>query len=203
MAKNYKERIRTNAICEEDLKAYYYKNLQQFQVPEQIRGRMILVKSKQEAMEILELLKTGAGFGDLALERSIDPSAKNGGVFGWQSRGRMHPAIEDEVFKLRKGEISQVFTTPSGFYVLQVEDKKPREYIPYSEVEKEVGRNVKSERKKEAIERKARELEEKYQAKTHVEFLSELKVPVAEIKDPREALKMLQEVMNEAVEKPY
>ncbi|TNF37718.1 MAG: hypothetical protein EP315_02205, partial [Gammaproteobacteria bacterium] len=61
----------------------------------------------------------------LAQTTSQDPgSAGQGGDLGWVNRGMMVPAFEDALFKLGKGEISDVIQTEFGYHVIKLEDVK-------------------------------------------------------------------------------
>ena len=202
LAKVYRRRIQQVAVSEKEMMAYYDLNSEEFQTPEQIRGRRILVKNKQEAEEILELLKSGADFGNLARERSIDPTGKKGGAFGWVGRGRMPAAIEEVMFALRKGEVSQVIPTQSGYKIIKVEDKRASRQLPFSEVKNQIKKRLEANKQKEQIERKMKELEEKYQVKLHSEFLSEVKVTVAKGTSQEDMIQMLREHRKEAIERP-
>jgi peptidyl-prolyl cis-trans isomerase C len=203
LAKVYQKRIRQVTVSEKEMMAYYEKNREKFQTPEQIRGRLILVKSKQEAEEILELLKTGADFGNLARERSIDPTGKKGGDFGWVGPGRMPIAIEEVMFALRKGEVSQVIPTQSGYNIIKVEDNKAPGQPTFSEVKNQIKKRLEAKKQKEQLQRKRGELEKKYRVKLHSEFLSEVKVTVAEETSQEDMIQMLRKYIKKAIERPY
>ena len=203
LAKVYQKRIQQVTVSEKEMMVYYEKNRKKFQTPGQKRGRLILVKSKQEAEEILELLKAGADFGNLARERSIDPTGKKGGAFGWVGRGRMPAAIEEVMFALRKGEVSQVIPTQSGYKIIKVEDKRASRQLPFSEVKNQIKKRLEANKQKEQLEKKMEELEKKYRVKLHSEFLSEVKVTVAEETGQEGMIQMLREYMKEAIERPY
>jgi len=206
LAKVYEKRIPAGSISEKEMLSYYEKNIDQFKIPEQIRGRNILVKNKAEAEELLKLLKDGADFGKLAIERSIDPTGKQGGIFGWIGKGRMPPAIEKAAFALEEGKVSEAIAMPTGYFLIKVEEKKASRQLPFSEVKDKVKNQLKSEKQKNVVEKKMKELKEKYHAKLHLEFLSEVPVSVGEKSDPTkdmDSVKMLQEVIKKALERPH
>ncbi len=210
LAKIYQKRIQAGTISEKEMVAYYEKNSEKFQIPEQIRGRRILLKSKQEAEEILGLLKAGADFGKLARERSIEVTGQKGGgqkggKFGWVGRGGVPPAIEKVAFALEKGKVSEIIETQSGYYIVKVEDKRASRHVPFLEVKDQVKKRLEATKLKDAIDRKRKELEERYQVRLHLEFLSEVKVPVIEKIDLQnnDSIQMLREVINKAIERPY
>ena len=71
-------------------------------------------------MLILDRLKKGESFANLAREISIDRgSAKKGGDLGLFGRGVMVKAFEEAAFRLKKGEISQPVKTEFGYHIIK------------------------------------------------------------------------------------
>ena len=63
----------------------------------------------------------GSDFANLARASSDDKAAAaEGGSLGWVSPGTMVPAFEEEMNKLKPGEISQPFLTKFGWHIVQV-----------------------------------------------------------------------------------
>lgn len=81
--------------------------------------RHILVRTEAEAQAILEKLKTGADFSELARQHSIDATRVLGGNIGFFSQGDLHPDFEAAVLKLRPNDISGVVKTPMGYHLIQ------------------------------------------------------------------------------------
>jgi peptidyl-prolyl cis-trans isomerase SurA len=79
---------------------------------------------KRKAEEILELVKSGQDFADLASMYSDDPSGKEGGDLGYFKKGDMIPKFEQVAFSLNPGEVSNVVETEFGYHVIKVEEKK-------------------------------------------------------------------------------
>ncbi|MBO3799437.1 MAG: peptidylprolyl isomerase [Thermoproteota archaeon] len=79
----------------------------------------ILVKTEQEAKEVLEQLKKGASFSKLAAEKSLCPSRKKGGDLGFFGRGQMVREFETAAFALKKGEVSQPVKTRFGWHIIK------------------------------------------------------------------------------------
>jgi peptidyl-prolyl cis-trans isomerase SurA len=99
-------------------------------IVEQTLARHILIKTSEimssaEAKQKLERLRNeilaGRDFGTVARASSDDTgSAADGGNLGWVSPGMMVPEFEDEMEKLKPGEISQPFQTRFGWHIVQV-----------------------------------------------------------------------------------
>ena len=81
----------------------------------------ILVKKQSEAISIIERLKKGESFTNLANELSIDKaSAKKGGDLGLFGKGVMVKPFEEAAFKLDKGEItSEPVKTEFGYHIIK------------------------------------------------------------------------------------
>lgn len=107
-----------------EVRKYYQNNPQQFERPEQVRVRQIVVSSEAEAQQVLEQLQANPDFAAIARERSTAPEAEQGGDLGYFSRGDM-PAEFNVVFTLPKGGVSGVVKSPYGFHVFKLENKRP------------------------------------------------------------------------------
>jgi len=78
----------------------------------------ILVKTEQEAQNILNSLKKGEKFSKLA-KVSICPSRKRGGDLGSFGKGQMVKEFENAAFALKKGEISEIVKTKYGYHIIK------------------------------------------------------------------------------------
>ena len=88
--------------------------------PEQVHAEQIVVKTAEEAQQLLQSLKQGQSFEDLARKHSLSPDAKQGGDLGWFSRGTMPPIFEQVCFALPEGKISDVVPSSYGFHLFKV-----------------------------------------------------------------------------------
>ncbi len=88
-------------------------------MPDKIRCAHILVKSEQQAKELLERLNKGEKFATLAQQYSQDGSAKRGGDLGVFGRGMMVREFEKPAFELQKGQISGIVKTQFGYHIIK------------------------------------------------------------------------------------
>jgi peptidyl-prolyl cis-trans isomerase C len=79
----------------------------------------ILVKTEQEAKDILDKINKGESFSKLAMEKSLCGSARKGGDLGVFGRGRMVKEFEKAAFALQKGQISQPVKTQFGWHIIK------------------------------------------------------------------------------------
>lgn len=83
------------------------------------RAAMILVKTQAEADAILQELKAGADFQQIAEKKSLGPSAAKGGDLGEAYPGDFAPALEQAILALKVGEISPVVKSDNGFHIFK------------------------------------------------------------------------------------
>jgi parvulin-like peptidyl-prolyl isomerase len=100
-------------------------------VAEQSHARHILVETEDEAKKVIERLNKGEDFADLAQEVSKDTgSGAEGGDLGFVPRGRFVKPVDEAVFTLPIGEISQPIQSDFGWHVVEVLEREERELLP-------------------------------------------------------------------------
>jgi len=87
-------------------------------MPDKVHCAHILVKTEQEAKNILERLNKGEKFANLA-QVSLCPSGKRGGDLGTFGRGKMVKEFETAAFALQKGQISAIVKTKFGYHIIK------------------------------------------------------------------------------------
>jgi len=112
-------------LSEEEIAEYYKENKKDFIKNEEYRLRHILVESQEEAEAVLEKIRDGADFAELAKEKSLCPSKEQGGDLGFIARGIMVKPFEDAAFVLKPGEISEVVKTEFGYHIIKLEEISP------------------------------------------------------------------------------
>ncbi len=79
----------------------------------------------QLAQSILDSIKAGADFSEMAKRYSQDPgSASQGGDLGFVKRGIFYPEFEAAAFSLEDGELSKVVESPAGYHIIQLLEKR-------------------------------------------------------------------------------
>ena len=143
-------------VSEAEVEEYFRENQDDFNIPEEIDVRHILIETEEEAEEVLALLRAGEDFAELAKEHSQDPgSADEGGALGFNGRGSFVKEFEDAAFALPVGEYSEPVKTEHGYHIIEVLERKEAKEVEFADVKEQV--------KEALIEEKVRErLQEEY-----------------------------------------
>jgi peptidyl-prolyl cis-trans isomerase C len=158
-------------ITDEEIAEYYEENMDSFIEKEQVHLFNILLETEEEAQAILEQLKAGGDFSEIAIEKSTGPSAAQGGDLGYLTKGTIIPEIEDVVFALEVEELSEVIKTDFGFHILKITEKKPEIVKTIEEVEENIIETLLPVKQKEAFENLLEELKGKAEIEINEELL--------------------------------
>ena len=112
------------AVLDHEVIEYFEQHPDEFDLPEQVHVRQIVVKTEEEGTRLLDQIKKREDFAELARKYSIAPEAAQGGDLGWFGRGIMPPPIEDTAFSLRVGKVSKVVESPYGYHLFKLLEKR-------------------------------------------------------------------------------
>ncbi len=169
----HRDAIRSIRVSEAEIQAFYRNHAEWFVRGEQIRARHILIAVKDPGDEALRAhalhkirelqhqLENGADFAILALENSDCPSKTRAGDLGYLTREQMVASFADEAFKLQPHQVSDIITTPLGFELIQILDRKPSSPIAYKEARDEIEKALRHRKENEAVVRYATEIKKK------------------------------------------
>ena len=153
---------------EADLLKFFEENMAKYATEEQVEASHILVQTGDEANKILEQLKAGAQFGELARLYSQDPgSAAAGGALGWFGRGMMVPEFEEAAFALKVGQVSNVVKTQFGYHIILVTGRREARQPPYAEVAEQVKADYEQKVRGERFEAWLRQAKDTAQVKVY------------------------------------
>ncbi len=134
-------------VGDAEMKRYYQEHRDRFALPEEYTLSQILIQPRSsedstnalnKARRVMQELKRGEKFEDLAVQYSEGLNASRGGRLGLVRQGELIPAIERAIAPLRPGGISDIIETAEGFHIIRVEEKKPRQFRPFEEVKFEI-----------------------------------------------------------------
>ncbi|MCR4443047.1 MAG: SurA N-terminal domain-containing protein [Peptococcaceae bacterium] len=135
-----------------DSRQYYEEHKEEFFVKEQVKARNIVVKTEEEAKNIISRLGSGEDFAKLAAELSIDPTAKEtGGLIDYFDRDAMYiQEFKDAAFSLKAGQYTKTpVKTVYGYHIIKVEDRKPARQYSFEEIKDELESRLLMEEKNE------------------------------------------------------
>ena len=136
-------------IGSEEIKKYYEEHKQEFNRPEQVALAEIFLNTDGKSPEEIAAVRTraddlhnrlvkGEDFSALAKRYSEGSTADEEGNLGEFERGQLSKQLEDAVFTMDKGQITDVIQTKTGFEVLKVLDHFKAGLQPLDKVETEI-----------------------------------------------------------------
>ena len=162
---NYPEQMK---VTDANAKKFYDDNPKYFQKPEQVRASHILcavdikdpckvpqlkVAAKKKAEDILDQIRKGADFAEMAKKYSEDlATAKRGGDLNYFEKGRMVPQFADAAFSLKVGQVSDPVETTYGFHIIKVVDHRDATTVPFEKAESSIIDALKSQKEGTLVE---------------------------------------------------
>jgi peptidyl-prolyl cis-trans isomerase C len=127
------------AVNDAAMHKVYDEAAKQMAGEKEVRARHILVETEDEAKAVVEELKKGTDFAELARLKSKDPgAAAEGGDLGYFTKDQMVPEFAETAFKLDKGQLSDPIKTQFGWHVIKVEDKRDRPVPSFDQVKDQI-----------------------------------------------------------------
>ncbi len=158
-------------VTDEEAKAYYDENKEEFEIKEMVQVRHIMVATEEEALEVRKQLEEGADFTEIAGEKSTDQiTAKKGGELGYFERGKMVAELEEVCFNMKVGEISDPVKTDYGYHIVNLEDKKEAGMREFYEVSDDIKKKLLSDKQREEHQKWLNQLEEEAEIKIETAF---------------------------------
>jgi len=126
------------ATTDEAMRKVYDDAAKQIAAEQEVRARHILVETEDEAKQVIDELKKGADFAELAKKKSKDPGASDGGDLGFFTKEQMVPEFSDVAFALEPGKISDPVKSQFGWHVIKVEEKRNRKAPEFDQVKGQI-----------------------------------------------------------------
>ena len=131
-------------LSEESVRALYDDDAERYRSIETRKISHILLSTDGDnndsnqfakAQSLVDELRDGADFVELAKAHSQDPgSASNGGSLGEVERGAMVPEFDRMAYELEQGSISQPVKTQFGYHIIKVDEVIGGTLQPFEEV---------------------------------------------------------------------
>jgi parvulin-like peptidyl-prolyl isomerase len=133
-----------------ELQAWFDTHRADFETSEQAHALQILVATAEEAKSLLDQIRKGASFEDLARAHGRSPDARKGGDLGWFARGTMPKAFDDACFSLKPGQVSGVVQTAYGYHLFKLLGRRAAQKRTLEQVKDEVLRRAWTDKKSHA-----------------------------------------------------
>jgi len=167
-------------VTDDEAKAFYDKHSADFEQPEQVHVRHILLMTvdpethaslptntvaakRKQIDDILKQIRDGGDFAALATKYSEDPGSKEkGGELPEFSRGQMVPEFEATAFAMTNNQVSEVVTTQYGYHIIKMIDKTPAKKYAFTDTLPNIDKTVADVCKSEVEAQKIKELAPDY-----------------------------------------
>lgn len=160
-------------VTDAQVKEFYEKKPELFQMGEQATARHILISvpdgateqvkdaKKKLAEDVRKQLTDGGDFAALAKKYSEDPGSKdNGGIYTFP-RGKMVKAFEDAAFTQKINEIGPLVETQFGFHIIQTTNRTAAKTVSLEEASPRIKEVLKNQDRAEAGQKYVAELRSK------------------------------------------
>ncbi len=137
------------SVTDQEVADYFRDNPAQFDRPEQVRARQIVVAEEAQGQELLGLLRQGRSFAEVAEEYSLSPDALQGGDLGFFGRGEMPPEFDAIVFDLPVKRLSDLVKSEYGYHIFLVEEKRKAKRLNKKEASEEIRTILEAAKKEE------------------------------------------------------
>jgi parvulin-like peptidyl-prolyl isomerase len=133
------------AASDAQAKSYYDAHREQFTEPAKAKLSAILLKvdpsspqaawdrAREQAAQIVERLRAGADFAEMARLRSGDSSAANGGDLGYLHSGMLQESMQKVVDGLQPGATSAPVLVLEGVAIVRLERREPAKLRSFAE----------------------------------------------------------------------
>lgn len=169
-------------VSDQEARAYYDANTQQFEHAEQVHARHILIKvdrdasddkveeARKKAAELAEKARQDdADFAELAKQHSEGPSSRKGGDLGFFTAKRMVPPFSKAAFDLERGEVSDPVRTRFGFHVIKLVDRKDAHTESFEEARESIVQQLERKQTREAYDKMMKDLRAEVEIQKHPE----------------------------------
>jgi len=134
-------------VTPKGIKRYYHEHTDEFSREGSLSFRQILIKfsgyktredAKSAAEDILNRLKNGEEFEDLAKEHSRGPHSDEGGLWESDEVKDFRKDLVAKISKLKEGEISPIIDSSLGHHIFKIEEIIPAQTLTFQQSQNEI-----------------------------------------------------------------
>jgi parvulin-like peptidyl-prolyl isomerase len=151
-------------VSSSDLSRYYEQHRTLFlQSPEKVLVMAIVMKLsnapslteitdlKIRSLKVYAEIKNGESFERQVHKYASEPVKSLDGILGEFEKGAMIPALDEKIFSMKEGEVSEPIWTKDGVYILKVAKRTQVAYTPFDKVRDELYAKAYEEKREEAF----------------------------------------------------
>ncbi|HUJ79199.1 MAG TPA: peptidylprolyl isomerase [Nitrospiria bacterium] len=153
----------TVVVAPEEVRRYYDQHQEEFSLPERVKLRQIFfaapagneearANKRAKAQTVLDELKRGADFDQLARRYSDGAEAGEGGELGWFTPGTLMAPLDRTAFTLQDGQISDLIESPLGWHILKAEAHEGHRQQSFDQVKDQVHEQLLNHRTQQRYE---------------------------------------------------
>ena len=157
------------SVSEPEIEERYRLNVDEYTEPARVRLREIVVRfdetnevdQGQKARRLLQDIRQGADFAEVARMHSESGSRDAGGDLGFFNADELTDTLAEASFSLGPGEVSEILRLESAFYIIRVEEKEDAQVKALEEVRNDVADAIFSEKMGEEMEKFVKQLRDR------------------------------------------
>jgi len=157
-------------VSDQEARQYYTEHISDYRISDRVKIAQIFFKTtgkspaevaaiQKKAQDVLNQIKAGTDFGELAKKNSDDTSAAKGGELGWVVRNQTVKEVENTAFATKPGEVSGLVKTEYGIHILKLEDKQIAHLQSFDEVKGSIVAELEKDRVADALQKLANDLQ--------------------------------------------
>lgn len=151
------DHLKSHPVKDDAMRAEYERAKSQ-RGEKEYKARHILVEKDTEARDIIEQIKKGAKFEDLAKQSKDMGSRDRGGELDWEPATTYVKPFGDALAKLEKGKMTETpVQSPFGWHVIRLDDLRSTKFPAFEDVKQQITNMLQNQE----VEKLVRELRAK------------------------------------------
>lgn len=138
------------SVSEPEITKHYRENIAKYSTPAKVRLREIVFRfepdgeagARERAERVLQDIRQGADFAEMARRFSESASKESGGDLGYFNKGELDAPLEKVASELGPGEVSELVRREKAFYILKVDEKTEEKSTPIEEVRNQIADEI-------------------------------------------------------------
>jgi parvulin-like peptidyl-prolyl isomerase len=164
------------SVNEPEIEKYYHEHAADYTEPAKVRLREIVVRfeggtraqAAEKAERLLQDIRQGADFADVARLNSDSASRDAGGDLGFFEEGELTEPLNEVAFQLTPGEVSDVLEVGSAYYIVRIEERTEDKTLPLDDVRRSIADSI--------FQKKLQEKSEQYLTRLREEAIIEIRL---------------------------